>query len=117
MVGMDKTQPIRLKLFHENDGGRAKNGTQCKQCGKECTLCIPMYNLRLLDVYNFVKIGVHTRERCELCGEEQYNRHYLRKHKAAVHGILPQNAFKCEYCPDFFIQESKFQKHLETKHK
>ena len=36
MVGMDKTQPIRLKHFHENDGGRAKNGTQCKQCGKEC---------------------------------------------------------------------------------
>ena len=34
---MDKTQPIRLKHFHENDGGRAKNGTQRKQCGKECT--------------------------------------------------------------------------------
>ena len=33
---MDKTQPIRLKHFHENDGGRAKNGTQCKQCGEEC---------------------------------------------------------------------------------
>ena len=35
---MDKTQPIRLKHFHENDGGRAKNGTQCKQCGKECRI-------------------------------------------------------------------------------
>ena len=34
---MDKTQPIRLKHFHENDGGRAKYGTQCKQCGMECT--------------------------------------------------------------------------------
>ena len=33
---MDKTRHIKLKHFHENDGGRAKNGTQCKQCGKEC---------------------------------------------------------------------------------
>ena len=36
MVGMDKTQPIRLKHFHENDGGRAKNGTQPKQYGPQC---------------------------------------------------------------------------------
>ena len=33
---MDKTRHIKLKHFHENDGGRAKNGTQSKQCGKEC---------------------------------------------------------------------------------
>ena len=33
---MDKAQPIRLNHFHENDGGRAKNGTQPKQYGPQC---------------------------------------------------------------------------------
>ena len=33
---MNKAQPIRLNHFHENDGGRAKNGTQPKQYGPQC---------------------------------------------------------------------------------
>ena len=39
MVGMDKAQPIRLHQFHEFDGGRAKNGTQPKQHGPQCSSC------------------------------------------------------------------------------
>ena len=35
MVGMDKAQPIRQNQFLENDGGRAKNGTQPKQYGPQ----------------------------------------------------------------------------------
>ena len=58
----------------------------------------------------------HTRERCEICGEELYNMHYLRKHKASVHGILPPKSHKCHFCPDFFMQEHMLQKHLEKKH-
>ena len=53
----------------------------------------------------------HTRERCEICGEELYNMHYLRKHKASVHGILPPKSHKCHLCPELFMQ-----KHLEKKH-
>ena len=33
---MDKAQPIRLNQFHENDGGRAINGTQPKQYDPQC---------------------------------------------------------------------------------
>ena len=33
---MDKAQPIWLN-HHEDDGGRAKNGTQPKQYGPQCT--------------------------------------------------------------------------------
>ena len=33
---MDKAQPIRLNHFHENDGGRARNGIQQ-------TIWSPMY--------------------------------------------------------------------------
>ena len=58
----------------------------------------------------------HTRERCEICGDELYNMHYLRKHKASVHGILPPKSHKCHFCPDFFMQEHMLQKHLEKKH-
>ena len=58
----------------------------------------------------------HTRERCEICGEELYNMHYLRKHKASVHGILPTKSHKCHFCPEFFMQEHMLQKHLEKKH-
>ena len=58
----------------------------------------------------------HTRERCEICGEELYNMHYLRKHKASVHGILPTKSHKCHFCPEFFMQEHMLQKHLEKQH-
>ena len=58
----------------------------------------------------------HTRERCEICGDELYNMHYLRKHKASVHGILPPKSHKCHFCPDFFMQEHMLQKHLEKTH-
>ena len=35
-AGNNESNEHQSKHFHENDGGRAKNGTQCKQCGKEC---------------------------------------------------------------------------------
>ena len=59
---------------------------------------------------------VHTRVTCDLCQEVLYNTFYLRKHKAYVHGIVPANSFKCQFCPEFFKHEIMLQKHVGSNH-
>ena len=59
---------------------------------------------------------VHTKVTCEVCKEVLYNAFYLRKHKATMHGIIPQNSFRCHICSMIFKQETSLKKHLASKH-
>ena len=59
---------------------------------------------------------VHTKVRCEVCNEEVCNSFVLKRHKAAVHGLVPTNALKCQLCPMFFHAKKSLQNHMEKKH-
>ena len=59
---------------------------------------------------------VHTKVTCDLCDEVQYNYFYLKRHKASIHGIIPQNSIKCQHCPAFFKSSANLNKHLDNKH-
>ena len=45
---------------------------------------------------------VHERVKCSECGQEMCNSFILKRHKAKVHGIIPENAHQCKLCPMFF---------------
>ena len=57
----------------------------------------------------------HTKVICDVC-ENAFNRIDLKKHKASIHGILPHDAFKCQFCPMFFKFKKNLQRHTESKH-
>merc|ERR1711874_134452 len=59
---------------------------------------------------------VHTKVTCEICDEVQYNWFYLKRHKASIHGIIPRDAIKCQFCPLIFKSEVSLKKHLAAKH-
>jgi len=57
----------------------------------------------------------HTKVTCDVC-ENAFNRIDLKKHRATIHGILPHDAFKCQFCPMFFKFEKNLKRHAESKH-
>ena len=59
---------------------------------------------------------VHCKVNCDVCGQEIYNSFELKRHKAAVHGIIPAGAFHCENCPLFFRSEKNLRYHIANKH-
>ena len=61
-------------------------------------------------------IDVHTKVTCDLCNEVLYNIHYMKKHKAQVHGIIPHNSHKCQLCPMIYRSEGALKKHMVSKH-
>ena len=63
---------------------------------------------------NHVKME-HTKVTCDVC-ENAFNRIDLKKHRATIHGILPHDAFKCQFCPMFFKFEKNLKRHAESKH-
>ena len=124
------------KKLVKNNGASAKITCKCTYCGKsftnrgtlskhvqmlhensgafECEICnrkFPSVS-KLKDHVNIV----HTKVSCELCNEVLYNKFYMKRHKAAVHGIIPQGSFKCRSCPMFFKAEKSLISHVKTKH-
>ena len=89
-------------MMHENSGAF------------ECQICNRKFpnTPKLNDHVNIV----HTKVSCELCNEVLYNKFYMKRHKAAVHGIIPQGSFKCRSCPMFFKAEKSLISHVKTKH-
>jgi len=59
---------------------------------------------------------VHRRVKCEICDQEICNKLLLKRHKAKVHGIKPDNVHQCKYCPLFFNIKGFLDKHLAKKH-
>ena len=57
----------------------------------------------------------HTKVTCDVC-ENAFNRIDLKKHRASIHGILPHDAFKCQFCPMFFKFEKNLKRHGESNH-
>ena len=88
--------------IHENSGA-----FPCETCNRK----FPSEST----LFDHVKL-VHTKVSCELCNEVLYNKFYLKRHKAAVHGIIPQDSFKCIACPMFFKAEKSLISHVKSKH-
>ena len=64
------------------------------------------------------KKQVHTKGPCDMCNDNVlYNSFYLKRHKAAAHGLIPEGSFKCQQCPLFFKGNSALVKHINSKHR
>ena len=59
---------------------------------------------------------VHERVECEVCHQQICNFFMLKRHKAKVHGIKPDNVHQCQHCPLFFSTKVAIDKHIATKH-
>ena len=59
---------------------------------------------------------VHERVQCGECGKEIANKFDLKVHKKRVHGINPENSYKCQKCPKFFSLQTNLDKHIASKH-
>lgn len=55
---------------------------------------------------------VHTRVRCEECNQEICNTFILKRHRATVHGIKPDNTFQCDHCPLFYDSKTGLDRHM-----
>ena len=62
------------------------------------------------------KYNMHRRVKCEICGQSVCNSFWLKKHMSTAHGIIPENAFKCSYCPLFFKNEGAKDNHVKNQH-
>ena len=91
-----------ILVKHENNTPH-----QCEQCPRKFGLS---HTLRVHVKY------VHTKVRCDICNEEVCNSFVLKRHKAAVHGLVPPNSLKCQFCPMFFHTQKSLQNHLDKKH-
>ncbi len=91
-----------ILVKHENNTPH-----QCDQCPRKFGLS---HTLRVHQKY------VHTKVRCDVCNEEVCNSFVLKRHKAAVHGIVPPNSLKCQLCPMFFHTKKSLQNHMGKKH-
>ena len=60
----------------------------------ECDQCTRKFGLKRTLLSH--KQIVHSKVSCDVCGQEIYNSFELKRHKAAVHGIIPADAFHCE---------------------
>ena len=59
---------------------------------------------------------VHERVKCSECGQEICNSFMLKRHKAKVHGIIPENAHHCKLCPLFFSSKGSLNNHISKIH-
>ena len=59
---------------------------------------------------------VHQRIKCSECGQEMCNSFELKRHKAKVHGIKPENAHRCKFCPLFYKSEVYLANHVAKVH-
>ena len=59
---------------------------------------------------------VHERVKCSECGQEICNSFMLKRHKAKVHGIIPENAHHCKLCPLFFSSKGSLNNHIAKNH-
>jgi len=57
----------------------------------------------------------HTKVACDVC-ENAFSQIDLKKHRASIHWILPNDAFKCQFCPMFFKFEKNLKRHTGSKH-
>ena len=60
--------------------------------------------------------NVHDRVKCSECGQEICNSFMLKRHKAKVHGIIPENAHHCKLCPLFFSSKGSLNSHIAKIH-
>ena len=80
----------------------------------ECDQCSRKFGLKRTLLSH--KQIVHSKVNCDVCGQEIYNSFELKRHKAAMHGIIPVGAFHCENCPLFFRSEKNLHYHIANKH-
>ena len=57
----------------------------------------------------------HAKVICDVC-ENAFNGSDLKKHCASIHGVLPNDAFKYQFCPMFFKFEKNLKRHGGSKH-
>ena len=62
------------------------------------------------------KKNMHQRIKCDQCGQEICNIFILKRHKASVHGITPEDCYQCEYCTAFFEHLKAKEKHVAKHH-
>lgn len=79
----------------------------CDQCSRKFGLAGTLRDHKKL---------VHTKVRCDICSDEICNSFVLKRHKASVHGIVPNNVFRCQSCPMFFHSGKSLQNHIDVKH-
>ena len=91
-----------VKVVHENI-----TPFHCKQCSQKFGTKSKLQSH---------VVQVHTKVNCHVCGMQQYNPFYLKKHIASAHGIVPPGSFKCKQCPMWFKYQPSLQKHLMSKH-
>ena len=60
--------------------------------------------------------NVHERVKCSECGQEMCNSFMLKRHKAKVHGIIPENVHQCKFCPLFFRAKGSLKNHISKIH-
>ena len=70
---------------------------------------------KIIDIIEIIEI-IHRRVKCDICDQEICNKLLLKRHKAKVHGIKPDNVHQCEYCPLFFSIKVFLAKQLAKKH-
>ena len=85
-----------------------------KNTPHQCKLCSRKFGLKS-NLRNHMQVK-HNRMTCDICGQEQYNGFYLKRHKASAHGVIPPGHFKCPICPDWFKHKANIEKHIKTKH-
>ena len=92
-----------VKATHEND-----TPYDCKFCSRK---------FGTKHVMNSHIATVHTKVTCDICGQLQYNKFYLKRHKGSAHGIIPPGSLKCKYCTEWFTFRTNLEKHIENKHR
>ena len=131
-----KCLAAHITNVHTDKGPRKRRVKICSYCGKQfkrstnytehvlakhknttlfsCNLCHRSYGThKYLEDH---KKLVHERVRCEICIKEFCNSFILKRHKHSVHGILPENCYKCDKCPMFFTSQTFLDTHITSKH-
>ena len=80
----------------------------------QCEQCTRSYGTRS-QLKTHVQL-VHERVKCSECGQEICNSFMLKRHKAKVHGIIPENAHHCKLCPLFFSSKGSLNNHIAKNH-
>ena len=104
--GTSFSAPYRLRN-HVNTVHLKNLPFQCEHCPKKFP---SQYRLK-----NHVSFS-HSRVKCDLCNEIIYNSFLLARHKSDVHGVLPEDAFKCDHCSLMFRSKFGLENHVKTKH-
>ena len=80
-----------------------------------CTYCSRKFGSRKMMESHVAT--VHTKVTCDICGQLQYNSFYLKRHKTAIHGVVPAGSLKCRFCDLWYQSKTNLDRHVETKHK